>query len=448
MILPPILPPARNVILMIADGCGYNSFVGAAMAEGRRGREIFDGPEWTRFAMSTHPLRTAEKPGGMGIQDPNVVYDPVKAWNRNDAYKWLKDSATDSGASATTYSTGKKTYNHAICWSDLDAPIPNVNDLFKRVGKAVGVVTSVEWSDATPAAMVAHNRDRDRHVEIAREMVEKSCVDVIMGACHPWYDGAGARREKMGGADWVGDRTYFTTPIDTYGSVRLIETKADFDALAKGRLDMKGRKRLIGTAQVAGGLQINRPTRDWSGDGKLDGDDQKAAPLNGDPFLKTVPTLNTMALGALHLLEKNPKGFFLMVEGGAVDHGNHFNWPARSLEEAQSFFRVVETVSKWVEDHGGWSRNLMIVTTDHDCGLVWGPNSDKVSFEPLVDRGKGKVPGMRQNHTGHANSLVPIYARGAGAESLVGYATKRDPVRGRYLDNIDVNKLIRRSATR
>lgn len=440
-LLPPA-EPAKNVILMIADGCGFNSYAAAAMAEGRLGREIFNGPGWVGLAMSTYPLRRKKAPGLTGEQDPNLVYDPAKAWDKVNGYKWLTDTPTDSAASASVYSTGNKTYNHAISWSDLDEPMTNAYDRFHGAGKAVGVVTSVEWSDATPAAMVAHNRNRENHVEIAREMVETSEADVIMGACHPWYDGSGRRLEKMGDASWVGDSEIFVKPMATWRGVRVIETKVDFDALSKGKLDMKECTRLVGTAQVGGGLQINRATKDWNGDGKVDGEDNKVAPLFGDPRNRAVPALSTMALGALNILSRNPKGFYLMVEGGAVDHANHFNWPSRSVEEALDFFRTVETVSGWIERHGGWKRNLLIVTTDHECGFVLGPNSEEVPFDPIVDLGKGKTPGMRHNSGGHTNMLAPIYARGAGAERLKGFATESDPVRGMYIDNTDVFKII------
>lgn len=437
--------PAKNVILMIADGCGYNSYAAGAMADGRLGKEIFNGRGWTQAAMSTYPLRLPEKPSGEGTQDPNLVYDSAKAWDGFAGYKWLMDTPTDSGASATVYSTGQKTYRHAICWSDLDRPMSNAYDVFSMAGKSVGVVTSVEWSDATPAAMIAHNRNRDNHTEIAHEMLDLSKAAVVMGACHPWYDGAGRRLSKMGDASWVGGEA-FTRPMSTYHGLRVIETKADFEALASGKLDMQGLNRLVGTAQVGGGLQINRDTRDWNGDGKVDSADNKIAPLNGDPKNKTVPDLGTMALGALRLLDSNKKGFFLMVEGGAVDHANHFNWPARSVEEAIDFFRAVEKVSGWVERHGGWKQNLVIVTADHECGFVLGPKSDQVPFDAIVNRGKGVTPGIRHNSTGHTNSLIPVFARGPGAETLLSSATKSDPIRGAYLDNTDIGKLIRASA--
>lgn len=443
LLTPPVNPP-KNVILMIADGTGFTSYDAAAMYEGRLGKEVFQGKGWMQLAMSTYPLRPEKAPSFTGKQDPNLVYLSAKAWDKINGYAWLKDTATDSGASATVYSTGTKTYRHSICWSDLDKPIPNMADICRKKGKSLGVVTTVEWADATPAAMVAHNRNRDNHAEIAREMIGSSSVDVIMGACHPWFDGSGKRRMRMEGADWVGSGDYFTKPYRSLDGTRLIETKADFEALAKGKLNMMGNKRLVGTAQVSGALQLNRaPSKDWNKDGKIDGEDNKVAPAYVDPKLTTVPSLSTMALGALNIVSKNPKGFFLMIEGGAVDHANHFNWPGRMIEEAHDFFRTVETVSQWVARNGGWEKNLVIVTTDHECGFVLGPKSDTIPFDPIVNNGKWKMPGFRHNSGGHTNALVPVFARGPGSTELKSLATKTDPVRGKYIDNTDIFRIIR-----
>ena len=111
--------PKRNVIIMIADGAGFNAFAAASMYQGKwdaaqsRGTQVYDGPEWKRLAVQTFPLNTSRKPQGTGQQDPAVVYDPAKAWDRANGYKWLTAKYTDSAAAATALSTGQKTFNNA-----------------------------------------------------------------------------------------------------------------------------------------------------------------------------------------------------------------------------------------------------------------------------------------------------------------------------------------------
>jgi alkaline phosphatase len=435
---------AKNVILMIADGTGFNAYAAAAMYEGRYGKEVFNGKGWIKLAVSTYPLNQSSKPQRTGIQDPKLVYSPDKAWDKSDAYKWLKATPTDSAAAATAMGTGVKTYNNSIGWSDMNEPLSNVHYLFKKEGKATGVITTVPWSHATPAGMVARTKSRNNYKGIAKEMIEQSGMDVIMGGGHPWYDADGKRVAKMGSADYVGG-SLFTTASDKWNGVRLIESKSDFEALAKGTLNLENCSRLIGTARVEETLQQGRSTKDWNKDGKVDDKDIKVAPVGGDPFNDGVPSLETMTQGALRLLSKNRNGFFLMVEGGAVDWANHSNQPGRMIEEATEFFRAVESVDQWVAKHGGWSNNLVIVTADHETGCLWGPGSDKTIFDPIVDLGKGKIPGLRYNYGSHTNSLVPLFARGAGAEEFIKLAKLKDPVRGNYVNNTDIFMVMKKS---
>ena len=70
--------------------------------------------------------------------------------------------------------------------------------------------------------------------------------------------------------------------------------------------------------------------------------------------------------------------------------------------------------------------------------LLWGPASDRIPFQPLEDRGAGKLPGYRWLYDSHSNQLVPLYARGVGAERLLGDAVDEDPFRGPYVDQTDV----------
>jgi alkaline phosphatase len=73
----------------------------------------------------------------------------------------------------------------------------------------------------------------------------------------------------------------------------------------------------------------------------------------------------------------------------------------------------------------------VIVTADHEAGMVWGPDSDTVAFDQVVDNGIGNKPGMRMNSTQHTNQLVPMYARGVGADLFSGLIEGTD---SQYLD--------------
>jgi alkaline phosphatase len=68
---------------------------------------------------------------------------------------------------------------------------------------------------------------------------------------------------------------------------------------------------------------------------------------------------------ALQLLSQNKKGFFLMVEGGAIDHSQHANNPVGALEDLEDFNRAVAVVRTFVKSNG---KTLLIIAPDHDTG--------------------------------------------------------------------------------
>ena len=74
------------------------------------------------------------------------------------------------------------------------APPTRLRGIAEKKGKAAGVVTSVEWTHATPAAFVAHNEARGDHEAIGKEMVLDSATDVILGCGHPWYGYSGEKK--------------------------------------------------------------------------------------------------------------------------------------------------------------------------------------------------------------------------------------------------------------
>ena len=95
---------------------------------------------------------------------------------------------TDSAAAATAFSTGVKTFNGAV-GVDVDGnPVPTLLEDARRAGKATGLVTTSQVTDATPAAYGAHVTDRAQQSEIARQFLEGSKPDVILGGGEDfWY---------------------------------------------------------------------------------------------------------------------------------------------------------------------------------------------------------------------------------------------------------------------
>ena len=489
-LLSPALPAesrAKNVILMIADGSGFNTWNATGMYQGKLGKQPYDGPGWVKYGCSTYPLTRSTKPTGKDLQDRTLVYNPAKAWDSTAlslpdqgtgsqetspretspqenhsketssqeaqsqeaspketspflGYRYLKSTPTDSAAAATSMGAGVKTYDNAINWTNLNRSLAGrtIAEMAKKGGKRVGVVTTVPWADATPAALGgAHNVSRKNYAAIANEMLNASHLDVILGAGHPDFDDDGRAPtvkkdyNRVGGLPTWNQLKSGTHP----GGWSLVESKADFEALAAGPTPRK----VLGIAQVATTLQQKRGKRPAAAPGV-----PVPKPFSC-PFNRHVPTLETMTKAALNCLDDNPDGFFLMIEGGALDWANHCNQPERMIEEQIDFLQAIEAVVHWVEKNSTWDETLLILTADHETGLLWGPKSDKIAFDPIVDNGPGNLPGLKYNSTSHSNSLVPLYARGPGSERFAklvrgadATAAKKLGISGQYVDNTDI----------
>lgn len=153
-----------------------------------------------------------------------------------------------------------------------------------------------------------------------------------------------------------------------------------------------------------------------------------------------------MSRAALNVLDNDPDGFFLMIEGGAVDWASHDNRSGRMIEEQIDFNRAVEAVVQWVEDNSSWHETLVIVTGDHETGYLTGPGSGPGSppvWNDLVNNGTSILPGMQWNSGSHTNSLIPIFARGEGISHLGILTDEHDPVRGRFISNTEIAQVCR-----
>lgn len=405
---------AKNVVLFIADGAGFNSFHCAAYYEhGELGRQAYDAFE-VKLACTT---------GAYG----SPAYDPAKAWSD---FRSHRVKATDSAAAATALNTGVKTQNGRISVDAEGRVLVTIAEIAAGLGKSTGAVTSVPFSHATPAAVFAHNTGRSNTRKIAEEIVYRSGLTVVFGAGHPAYDDEGKALVRE---DW--DTGYCSASVyealaagTTGRGWELVETREAMEALAAA--ETCELRRVFGLVRNSSTLQYRR-------DGKRMGG------LN-----EGVPTLETMALAALNVLSADEDGFFLMVEGGAIDWANHDKNLARMVEEFGDFNRTVAAVMRRLEQKGLLGETLVIVTADHETGQLWGENAGEKSATPFdlpKNRGKGVLPAAKHFSSGHTNVLVPLYARGPGSEMFGGLVDGKDEkaaeawgFSGEYVDNTEV----------
>lgn len=440
----------KNVIYMISDGCGYNHIKATNLYQ--HGKHVVQSYENfpVNIGMSTYPAfmknKDGEKPAGNG-------YAPRKCW---ESFDYVLRDFTCSAAAATAMATGEKTVVGYIGLDHNKKPLKNLTELAIEKGKSAGVVTSVPWAHATPAGFVAHNISRKNYSDIAKQMLH-SKLSVIMGCGHPYYSNDNKKVSKATSFKYVGDSLIWkdlinnsatlngkrVQDIDNDGKAdawKYIESREDFLALAKGK---NLPKRVLGTARVETTLQEGKGISqvDWMPI-KRDVPEEPMA-LIADKN-KDVPDLEDMAIGALNVLNQNDKGFFLMIEGGAIDWAAHSNLTARMIVEEMYFNNAVDKVSEWVEKNSSWEETLLIVTADHETGYLTAPykEGDGNNWIELPLTPKGTMPKVQWNSDNHSNSLVPFFAKGAGSDYLLRMADETDPVRGKFINNTEPAQML------
>lgn len=459
----PVQP--KNIILMIADGASDGAWdIGSYWENGKLANNSAPYTELsTRLAMVTVPLNTNKTPDETcGDEIQQISYDKTQAWDETSftsdpadkyqrpfsGYEYISKNVTDSAAAGTALATGHKTYNGAISVDHCGRPLQSITRLAKENGLSTGIITSVQFDHATPAAFGANNLSRNNYAAIGHSMLTQGDADLIMGAGHPEYDHNGLTRaldhKYISAEDWASLNGGTLKPAGSDASWSLIANKADFESLANNSASadvMSGP--LFGLVQNSSTLQQSRTC---------------AAGKNPEiafdcDMTATMPSLQTMTQGAINYLAQNEKGFFLMVEGGAVDWAAHGNHTARIIEEQVDFNHSVSAVIAWVEQNSNWDETLLIVTTDHGNSYVLGGSSDQNAYAPVENPGQGIMPEVKYYSGDHTLELVRLYARGKGAETLSTfikgndekYATSYNNIgaNGDYIDNTNVFDLMK-----
>ncbi|MBE1573443.1 alkaline phosphatase [Amycolatopsis roodepoortensis] len=360
---------AHNIIYLQGDGLGLGQRDLLRLAlKGKNGRLAMDGLAVTGL------VRTSSA-------DPGEI-------------------VTDSAAAATALATGHKTRNGAVGVDAHGRPLETILERAKRAGKSTGLVTTAQVTGASPAAFAAHVPSRDSQSDIAKQYIENSRPDVLLGGGEDWWypkGNPGLWPDKPG-----------EESRSPYGDLVERAQRTGYTYVRDGdELRNTRANRILG-------LFANEDMVDYGPDGV-----GKYAPR--------VP-LQQMARKALETLSKNPRGFFLFLEEEGTDGMSHENNAHGVIDAGRALDATVAEVMRFVRAHPD---TLVIIGGDHETGGLAIENYDASDTDPDQD-GPFDVPGSKLRFTvdwttrDHTGSDTPVTAEGPGATRLGGTVENTD----------------------
>lgn len=304
------------------------------------------------------------------IGDGMSLMHVYSAWTANRGKLYLDNSQavglsktycadkliTDSGAGGTAIATGQKTKYHYVGVDPQGNELPSLITLSKKKGMSAGIAVTCRLWDATPADFCCHNVDRDDEFDLVADYVE----------C---------------GADYV-----------VGGGAEKFENRPDGRNIFQ-ELEAKG-------YQVARSWEEAQALKDGKIFAVTDKRDTPVPAERGDRLAQS-------ALKGMEIMDKNKKGFFMMIEGSQLDDYGHFNDLDLLMQETHDFDCTVGKVFEWAAKDG---ETLVVVTADHETGGLTLVDGD-------LQKGEIKCKFSTGSHSG---VMVPVYAFGPGAEHFTG----------------------------
>ncbi|MGQ9695791.1 MAG: alkaline phosphatase [Thermodesulfobacteriota bacterium] len=271
---------------------------------------------------------------------------------------------TDSASAATALATGVKTRDAMIGKDHEGRPFRSIIDVAHQLGKATGLISNTRITHATPAAFYGHVVHRDMENELAAQLVERGDIAVALSG--------GAQHFIPGGMK-----------VEEHADLKGISKKAGWGASKrKDSRDLIGEAKKKGYSLVVNEQELN--SLDPKSVSKVLGLFSASgfpSAIDRQPQHQTgVPTLSLLTQKALEIVNKNPQGFFLMVEGGQIDWVAHGNDVASVLHEMLEFDEAIGVAIAFAQKH---TDTLVIVTADHDTGGLAIAYSDYCPPLPL-----------------------------------------------------------------
>ncbi|CAB1348109.1 unnamed protein product [Coregonus sp. 'balchen'] len=333
---------AKNIMLFLGDGMGITTITAARILKGQMHNQ---SGEETVMTMDTFPHAGLLKTYSVDFQIP------------------------DSSSTATAYLCGVKTNlntvgvnaaaRNGICKTQKGNEVTSILKWAKDAGKSVGIVTTTRVQHATPAATYAHSASRKWYsdadvpasakkegcTDIASQLLNNTDIDVIIGGGRKYMTPKGTwdpeypRDMASSGKRQDGRHLISEWQKMKVGKVaRYVWNRTDFDAVDPDTTDYL--------------MALFEP-----GDLRFD--------VERDPTMD--PSIAETTEKAIRILSKNPKGFFLLVEGGRIDQGHHASRASMALHETVAFDNAVAKGLELTNEE----ETLTLVTADHSHAFTF-----------------------------------------------------------------------------
>jgi Alkaline phosphatase len=311
---------------------------------------------------------------------------------------------TDSSAAGTALSTGEKTNNRMLAVApDSTTQLKSISYKIHDAGYSVGVMSTTPINHATPAAFFGHNVKRGNYYEIGQELPSTG---------FEFFAGGGLYHPK--GKD--GDEEVSLYDMIAEGGYTLAYGYEDFQ-------DKKDADHIVLV--------------------QSEGSDQICPYALGRP--EGALTLQQIVEAAVTVLERNPKGFFLMAEGGLIDWTAHSQDLAGTIFEVLDFDQAIAVADAFYAKHP--DETLIVVTADHETGgLALGAKGYQYDLT-VIDKIKNSstttdveqymnssqsISGVNEEAQvgwttfSHCGGPVPVWAKGVGSERFAGRQDNTD----------------------
>ncbi len=379
----------QNVILFLGDGMGVSTVTAARILAGQQAGKLGEEHEL--------PFETF----------PNVAL--VKTYNTDS-------QVADSAGTMSAIMTGEKTrigifgvpasVRQNDCVAALENELPTLLEDAEDRGHPTGIVSTARITHATPAATYGHTPNRGWEadsvlpataveagcVDLARQMVEfdhGDGIEVILGGGRAAFLPAGAVDAEYG------------QPAGMRGDGRnLVE---EWVAAADDRHYAWNTGQLLAAPEHGQVLGLFEPSH-------MQYEADRNTTDEGEP---SIAEMTRFAIERLQSESaESGKGFFLMVEGGRIDHGHHAGNAYRSLTDAIAMADAVQVAMDLTDE----ADTLILVTADHSHTLTISGYPRRGN--PILGKVESGIAELGKDAAGRPYTTLS-YANGPGYRATV-----------------------------